>query len=64
MKRRKLLRHLEEHHCTFDREGAGHTIYANVPKGLKTAVPRHREIDAVIVRKICKELDIPAPRER
>jgi predicted RNA binding protein YcfA (HicA-like mRNA interferase family) len=64
MKRRKLLRHLEAHGCTFDREGAGHTIYENVPKRLKSSVPRHREIDAGLVRKICKDLDVPLPRER
>jgi hypothetical protein len=26
-----------------------------------TAVPRHREIDEFLCRKICKDLDIPAP---
>jgi mRNA interferase HicA len=64
MKRRKLIKHVEAHGCTFDREGAGHTLYANVPKNLKAPIPRHREIDSALVRKICKELDIPAPAER
>jgi hypothetical protein len=64
MKRRKLIRHLEGHDCSFLREGAAHTIYVNVVNNLQSAVPRYREIEPVLVRKICKELDIPVPRER
>ncbi len=64
MKRRKLLRHLEGHSCAFEREGRGHTLYVNLQNGLKSAIPRHREIDPVMVRKICKELDVPIPKER
>jgi len=29
MKRRDLIRHLENHGCEFLREGANHTIYVN-----------------------------------
>jgi mRNA interferase HicA len=64
MKRKKLLKHLKSHGCEFDREGGDHTIYANRPRGRKAPVPRHNEIDPVLVRKICKELDVPAPAER
>jgi predicted RNA binding protein YcfA (HicA-like mRNA interferase family) len=64
MKRRKLLRYLESHGCVLLREGGGHTIYTNPPKKLQSPVPRHPDIQPVIVRKICKQLDIPTPREK
>jgi len=64
MKRRKLIRYLERSGCQFIREGAAHTIYGNPPKRLKAPVPRHPEISPNIVRKICRELDIPFPSEK
>ena len=64
MKRRKLVRHMGDNGCAFHREGARHTIYINLATGLKTAVPRHPEIEPALVRKICKDLDIPAPSEK
>ncbi len=63
MKRRKLLRHLQDHGCTQLREGGGHTIFINA-QGLCSAVPRHREIEPALVRKICKQLKVPAPPGR
>jgi hypothetical protein len=30
----------------------------------KTAVPRHSEIKPNMVRKICKDVDIPVPEEK
>ena len=60
MKRRDFLAHLEAHGCTFVREGANHTVYAG-PSGLQSTVPRHREIKDFLVRKICRDLQVPAP---
>jgi len=59
MKRRDLLRHLEMHGCVFEREGAEHTVYVNPFKRKVTAIPRHRELDHRLCRRICKDLDIP-----
>ena len=64
MKRNKLLKHLRRHDCVFEREGANHTIYVNADGTRKTAVPRHSEIKANLVRKICKDVGIPLPQER
>ena len=64
MKRRKLLRHLQNHGCSFLREGRRHTIYENVPRNLVSEIPRHPEIDASLVRKICKDLAVPPPSEK
>ena len=55
MKRRDLLRHLEEHGCEFLREGANHTVYINrkirkastIPdtaRSTKTSLTRSAEI--------------------
>ena len=61
MKRRELIRHLVKNGCEFLREGGNHTIYVN-RKARKTApVPRHRELNAFLARKICSDLEIPQP---
>ena len=52
MKRRDLLRHLEEHGCVLHREGASHTIYTRPESGHKEAVPRHAEIKKQPARSI------------
>jgi mRNA interferase HicA len=61
MKRRDLVQHLEEHGCQFLREGANHTIYVHRPAQKAAAVPRHREINEFLARKICRDLQIPEP---
>ena len=61
MKRKKLIRHLLMHNCRLLREGSRHSIWQNIISGKLTAVPRHKEIKDLLVRKICKDLDIEAP---
>ena len=61
MKRKDVIRHLEEHGCDFLREGANHTVYVNRREKKVTTVPRHKEIDDYLVSKICKDLGIPKP---
>lgn len=61
MKRRELVRHLEKHGCQLDREGGKHSQYRNPAKGKTSAVPRHAEINDILVRKICRDLEIPEP---
>ena len=58
MKRRDLLKHLEENGCEFLREGGSHTVYVNRMKRKSTTIPRHREIDENLCKKICKDLGI------
>ena len=62
MKRRDVIRHLEEQGCEFLREGGNHTVYVNRAKRKASSVPRHREINDFLVRKICLDLEIPEPR--
>ncbi|MGH8594321.1 MAG: type II toxin-antitoxin system HicA family toxin [Gammaproteobacteria bacterium] len=59
MKRRDLIQHLEHHGCEFFREGSKHTVYVNRATGKSTTIPRHREINEYLARRICKDLDIP-----
>ncbi len=61
MKRQDLIRHLEGHGCQYLREGGNHTIYVNPGNQKCSTVPRHREILDFIVRKICRDLEIPQP---
>lgn len=58
MKRRNLLRYLEQHGCECLREGGSHTIYVNRQEQKVSTIPRHREIDEMLARKICKDLGV------
>jgi len=59
MKRIDLVRHLESHGCELLREGAKHTLYVNPSNEQTSAIPRHREINDFLARKICRDLGIP-----
>jgi predicted RNA binding protein YcfA (HicA-like mRNA interferase family) len=61
VKRLELVRHLEAHGCEVLREGAKHTVFVNRAKRKSTTVPRHREIDDFLARKICRDVEIPEP---
>lgn len=61
MRRRDLVRHLRTHGCELLREGGNHSVYVNRATKRATAVPRHREINEFLARKICKDLAIPQP---
>ena len=61
MKRLDLVRHLEQHQCELFREGGRHSVYVNRQSRKSATVPRHREINDYLARKICKELQVPLP---
>jgi hypothetical protein len=61
MKRQKLLGHLAQHGCLVTGEGGKHTRVLNPANGRRSTVPRHREINDGLARRICKQLDIPPP---
>ena len=53
VKRRDLIRYLEENGFTLLREGGNHAIYTN---GLKTIpVKRHKLLDRITSNEICKQ---------
>jgi mRNA interferase HicA len=61
VKRVDLIRHLEAHGCVLLREGGNHTVFLNRPARKVSTVPRHREINEDLARKICKDLEVPRP---
>jgi hypothetical protein len=61
VKRVDLVRHVEAHGCRLLREGANHSIYVNPVARKTSTVPRHREINDFLARKICRDLEVPAP---
>jgi len=61
MKRLDLIRHLERNGCALLREGGRHSVYVNRASGKSSTVPRHREINDFLARKICRDLEIPMP---
>ena len=61
MKRFDLVRHLEKNGCVLFREGGNHSIYVTRVTQKVTAVPRHREINDFLVKKICRDLEVKEP---
>jgi mRNA interferase HicA len=61
VKRVDLVRHLEQHGCVLFREGGSHSVYVNRRTRKSSSVPRHREINEFLARKICRDLEIPMP---
>jgi mRNA interferase HicA len=61
VKRIDLIHHLEQHQCVLFREGGNHSVYVNRRTRKSSSVPRHREINEFLARKICRDLEIPMP---
>lgn len=61
MKRTDLIRYLEKRGCEFLREGGDHTVFVNRTDKKVSTIPRHREIDENLCRRICKDLGVPRP---
>ena len=56
MKRLDLVRRLEKMGCVMLRHGGRHDIYHNPATGNSEPVPRHREINEVLAKRIIKRL--------
>lgn len=56
MKRRDLVTELERVGCVLLRSGSKHDIYHNPKSGKSEPVPRHREVNEHLARKILKAL--------
>jgi mRNA interferase HicA len=41
------------------REGSRHSVYMNPKNGKQTTVARHPELDDLMCKIICKQLEIP-----
>ncbi len=56
MKRRDLISRLEAAGVRLIRHGGKHDIYHNPGTGMTQPVPRHREINETLARKILRDL--------
>jgi predicted RNA binding protein YcfA (HicA-like mRNA interferase family) len=61
VKRVDLVRHIEQHACRLLRDRGKHTVYVNPANNRTSTVPRHRELNEFVSRKICRDLGIPEP---
>ncbi|MBI5426811.1 MAG: type II toxin-antitoxin system HicA family toxin [Nitrospinae bacterium] len=61
MKRRDIIRHIEKYGCQLLREGGNHSVYINRSAQKTSTLPRHKEINEFLARKICRDLQIPDP---
>ena len=56
MKRRDFVKKLTKAGCELLRHGGKHDIYHNPSSGRSEPVPRHREINELLARKILRSL--------
>jgi len=56
MKRRDLIQRIEGSGCMLLRHGGKHDIYHNPKTGATQPVPRHKEINEILARKIIRDL--------
>lgn len=59
MKKHELIRHIESHGCYLLRDRGKHSVHVNPVNNQTSAVPRKREINRFLARKICRDLGIP-----
>jgi mRNA interferase HicA len=56
VKRKDLIRQLEEMGCVFIRHGANHDWYQNTRTKMAQPIPRHTEINENLSKHIIKKL--------
>ena len=56
MKRLDLVRRLEDEGCVLLRHGSRHDIYHNPMTGHSEPLPRHREINEMLAKRILSRL--------
>ena len=56
MKQRDLIKQLEEQGCIFIRHGGKHDWYQNPRTKISQPIPRHREINEHLAKRILKML--------
>ena len=58
MKRLDLVSRLEKMGCVLLRHGGRHDIYHNPDTGHSEPVPRHREVNEVLAKRIIRSLSL------
>ena len=59
MKRVDLIKAIEGNGCEFVRHGGKHDWYRHPTTGVSQPVPRHREVDEHLARRILRMLSNP-----
>ena len=62
MKRVDLVKYLSKHGCVLVREGAKHAVFFNAKTRRTSTIPRHKEINSFLAKKICRDLGIEEPK--
>jgi len=62
MKRKDLVKHLVKNGCVFIREGAKHSVFFNPSIKRISTIPRHKEINKFLAKKICRDLGTEPPK--
>ena len=57
MKRLALVKRIEQMGCVLLRHGSRHDIYHNPVTGRSEPVPRHREINEILAKRIMARLN-------
>lgn len=57
MKRRDLIKHITNNGCILLREGAKHSVFFNPEIKRTSTIPRHKEINKFLAKKICRDLE-------
>jgi predicted RNA binding protein YcfA (HicA-like mRNA interferase family) len=58
MKRRDLIKKIEQSGCIFIRHGGKHDWYQNTSTGMAQPIPRHKEMNEHLARAILKKLSV------
>ena len=58
MKRNEFIKILAANDLVFFRSGSKHDIYKQSTTGKKVSIPRHGEIDNILVKEILKEIRV------
>jgi predicted RNA binding protein YcfA (HicA-like mRNA interferase family) len=58
MKRRDLIKKIEQSGCIFIRHGGKHDWYQNTATGMAQPIPRHKESNEHLARAILKKLSV------
>ena len=56
MKRKELIKTITSMGCVFVRHGGNHDWYKNFQSGKSQPIPRHKEIDDGLAKRIIKRL--------
>lgn len=64
MKRIDLIKHLSKNGCELAREGSKHSLFFNAETKRASTIPRHKEINLFLAKKICRDLGVEEPKKK